>query len=94
MVGSKLSSFFRLEASFGAGLSMGQTHDKLLQWASQVLLVHVIYTHRYTLCVLCLGESVPDDISFQHLIGTAEAVVACPRNPRSSPPKTPEALKL
>lgn len=40
MVGSKLSSFFRLEASFGAGLSM--EHDKLLQWASQVPRVHVM----------------------------------------------------
>ena len=40
MVGSKLSSFFRLEASFGAGLSM--EHDKLLQWASQVPRLHVI----------------------------------------------------
>ena len=40
MVGSKLSSFFRLEASFGTGLSM--EHDKLLQWASQVPRVHVM----------------------------------------------------
>ena len=43
-----------------------------------------------SLCQSCL-QCCKHDISFQHLIGTAEAVVACPRNRRSFPPKTPEA---